>query len=165
MDCGRNLPREYFELSYVDANPLRIFHFSSFPFVSIIFIPLQSRIFIFLFMQISRYYINSDPRIIRERRHRRMKIFLSSSLPFPFLFYESFIKNDRMLPTRCRDIIKICLLGFDLIPPTIPLVPFPTAVLSRHLGRRFFTNPTFVTNQAGCRRCPPSNSQPGHSRR
>lgn len=127
--------------------------------------PLQSRIFIFLFMQISRYYINSDPRIIRERRHRRMKIFLSSSLSFLFLFYESFIKNDRMLPTRCRDIIKICLLGFDLIPPTIPLVPFPTAVLSRHLGRRFFTNPTFVTNQAGCRRCPPSNSQPGHSRR
>lgn len=71
----------------------------------------------------SRYYINSNPRIIRERRHRRMKIFLLSFFPsFFFLFYESFIKNDRMLPTRCRDIIKICLLGFDLIPPTIPFL-------------------------------------------
>ena len=80
-------------------------------------------IFFFLFKSFSRYYINSNPRIIKERRHRRMKIFLLSFFPsFFFLFYESFIKNDRMLPTRCRDIIKICLLGFDLIPPTIPFL-------------------------------------------
>lgn len=80
-------------------------------------------IFFFSCKSFSRYYINSNPRIIRERRHRRMKIFLLSFFPsFFFLFYESFIKNDRMLPTRCRDIIKICLLGFDLIPPTIPFL-------------------------------------------
>ena len=80
-------------------------------------------IFSFLCKSFSRYYINSNPRIIKERRHRRMKIFLLSFFPsFFFLFYESFIKNDRMLPTRCRDIIKICLLGFDLIPPTIPFL-------------------------------------------
>lgn len=80
-------------------------------------------IFFFLCKSFSRYYINSNPRIIKERRHRRMKIFLLSFFPsFFFLFYESFIKNDRMLPTRCRDIIKICLLGFDLIPPTIPFL-------------------------------------------
>lgn len=129
--------------------PLRIsIHFSSFFNLCLSYL-YQSTIFIFfLYKSFSRCYINFNPRIIRERRHRRMKIFLSLFFSFSLFFYfmKSFIKNDRMLPTRCRDIIKICLLGFDLIRPTIPLVPFPTAVLSRHLGRRFFTNPTFVTN-------------------